>query len=102
MGDACNRQTLWKNKQLPTGLVSIPEIGDWAKAHKLDTRRLGTVIVAQPDMALVKCDRLGDIFYTNKTMQKRKTSWPLTLNDKVSFIPKPSASQHPHATQMKL
>lgn len=101
MGDVCNRQTLWKNKQLPTGLISIPEIGDWSKAHKLDTRRSGTVIVAQPNMALVRCDSSGTTFYTNRTMQKRKASWPLAVNDKVNFIPKPSASQHPHATQVK-
>lgn len=101
MSDVCSPHTLWRNKQLPTGLDTIPETGQWSQTHTLNTRRAGTVIHVTKIMALIKCDKSTITFYTNQKMLKnKKTQWPLTLNEKVNFIPKPSKSRHPHATQV--
>ncbi|MGS0724771.1 Abi family protein [Shewanella sp. 0m-11] len=101
MGATCSQHTLWRNKQLPTGLESVPKLGYWLQAHKIETRRNGVVIHSTDDMALIRCNESNQTFYTNKSKQTRKTSWPLPLNTIVSFIPKPSSTRHPTAIKVK-
>lgn len=101
MGGACNLQTLWKNKQLPSGLMDIPRMNDWYQSHILDTRKTGIVISADIQNALIKCNDTNKIYYTNKSFQNRKSAWPLTIGDNMIFIPRPSSSKYANATKVQ-
>ncbi|HCG6696343.1 TPA: Abi family protein [Vibrio parahaemolyticus] len=103
MGIACSQHTLWRSKMLASGLPSVPDIIEWKERHEINTRRQGEVVSATAGYAIIRCKKSHQVFYTNKSMQKRRKAWPLPVGIDVTFIPKPAPAQgkHPNATQVK-
>jgi hypothetical protein len=103
MGMACSQQALWRSKVLASGLPSVPDLVEWKEKHEINTRRQGEVVSSEARYAMIRCKKSGQIFFTDKSMQKRHKAWPLTVGIDVTFIPKPPSKpgNRPNATQVK-
>lgn len=89
--ELCNTHALWKNKQLPNGIPTLPltNSNDWCNPLLLNPRLEGVIIKINMEkkFAIIRCASEGkDFFAKTKSFSGGITSY--AISDKVNFEPR--------------
>ncbi|MBP1039214.1 Abi family protein [Serratia fonticola] len=102
MAELCNLHALWKNKQLPTGLATLPLDPMWAKSVVLDTAHTGEVIgVMSATAIMIKSDKDKKVFHCIQADVDGAIA-SYVIGARVHFYPKISINQYPNAIKVTL
>lgn len=99
MAELCNLHALWKLKQLPAGLDSIPVQKDWASNVRIDSSHDGEVVALFPKRIMIKSYKNGCVFiaqakYINKPIAN------IAKGDLVKFTPESGSGKYPDAVDV--
>lgn len=102
MAELCNLHALWKNKQLPAGLATLPMDPAWATSVKLDTAHTGVVVaVISATAIMIKSDKNKAVFHCiDADVEGAMAAY--VLGAQVKFYPQISTNQHPDARNVML
>ncbi|MCK8540590.1 Abi family protein [Yersinia ruckeri] len=97
MAGLCNLHALWKNKQLPAGLATLPMNLAWADSVKLDTAHTGEVVaVISATAIMIKSEKDKVVFHCIQAdVDGDMTAY--TMGARVHFYPQISAARYPNA-----
>ncbi|MCL6392526.1 Abi family protein [Pectobacterium atrosepticum] len=100
MAELCSLHALWKNKQLPTGLPSLPMNSEWAKGVFLDASHVGQVInIISTTAILIKSEKDKKVFHCIES-DVEGTMQSYSLGTHVRFYPEPTTLSYPNAKKV--
>ncbi|MDC9582855.1 Abi family protein [Xenorhabdus sp. PR6a] len=99
MAELCSIHALWKNKQLPGGIPSLPINKEWGKSIILDTSHIGEVIHISDNHILIKSKKDKVIFFGKKE-EIHDEIGEYREHDLVKYYPEPSITRYPNAKKI--
>ncbi|MNR20888.1 hypothetical protein D3C85_1377580 [compost metagenome] len=101
MAQLCSVYSIWKNKQLPKGLSTLPiQYKSWGEFVRVDTSQSGNVVNINAGHVFIK-NTDGEIFYgASRNLIGGIGNY--TVGDKVEFTPESSGLHYPSATKVSL
>ncbi|MDE9535867.1 Abi family protein [Xenorhabdus bovienii] len=99
MAKLCNIHSLWKNKQLPLGIPSLPINKEWGKSIFLDTSHTGEVIHISGNHLLIKSKKDKAIFF-GKEEELHGGIEAYKKHDVVKYYPESSTVRYPNAKRI--
>ncbi|MDC9623095.1 Abi family protein [Xenorhabdus sp. XENO-7] len=99
MAELCSTHTLWKNKQLPVGIPSLPINKEWGKTALLDSSHIGEIIHVADNHILIKSKKDRVIFFGKKEeLQSGIDTYQ--QHDLVKYYPESSTARYPNAKKI--
>ncbi|NCG53671.1 Abi family protein [Serratia fonticola] len=99
MAELCSMHTIWKNKQLPAGISTLPVKTDWSDGVKINSEHTGLIVKVSASNVMIKSDKDQAIFYgAAKSMESGIGNY--APSDKVRFQPEKGQGKYPNAKKI--
>lgn len=101
MAQLCSVYSIWRNKQLPKGLSTLPiQYKTWGELARVDTSQSGSIVTVNAGFVFIK--NIDGVIFYGASQNLIGGIGNYTVGDKVKFTPESNGLHRPNATKVSI